>query len=271
MRRRRLILILIILLAAAGGAYAWYPPFRLFTWVAAGRSPDCPLAQALQSERNAQLEKESNERIIKGSKLISLDAQGLELWQTPKGRFWIPGGSRNRLPFYLAAQERGIYGTGDAGPHTRDIAIDWGAGIGVTVNEELLAGAEKVVAIEASPENLECLRRNFSNEIATGRVILYPSDPLTTIDKVVAELTPARVDYIKFDLDGGEPKPLAGARDTVSRFKPRISVATYGRADHTRLVEQIIRGIRSDYQIRCGPCATVKEAHSIRPDVLYFK
>jgi len=270
-RRPRLILILTILLAAAGGAYAWYPPFRLFTWVAAGRSPDCPLAQALQSERNAQLEKESNERIIKESKLISLDGQGLELWQTPKGRFWIPGGSRGLLPFHLAAQERGIYGTGDAGPHAGDIALDWGAAAGVTVSEELLAGAEKVVAMERSPENLECLRRNFSNEIATGRVTLYASDPLTTIDKIVAELKPARVDYIKFDLDGGEPKPLTGARDTISRFKPRISVSTYRRAGDARLVEQIIRGIRSDYQVRCGPCAPVKEAHSIRPDVLYFR
>jgi hypothetical protein len=271
LRSPRLILILSILLAAAGGAYAWYPPFRLFTWVAAGRSPDCPLSQALQSERNAQLEKESNERFIKESKLISLDRQGLELWQTPKGRFWIPGGRRGLLPFHLAAQECRIYGTGDAGPHADDTALDWGAAIGVTVNAELLAGAARVVAIEPSSENLECLRRNFSNEIATGRVLLYASEPLTTIDKVVAELKPARVDYIKFDLDSGGTLPLAGARDTISRFKPRISVATYGMAGYSKPVERIIRSFRSDYEVRCGPCAPVKEAHSIRPDVLYFK
>jgi hypothetical protein len=31
-----------------------------------------------------------------------------------------------------------------------------------------------VVAIEPSPANLECLRRNMSREIASGRVIVYP-------------------------------------------------------------------------------------------------
>jgi hypothetical protein len=259
------------MLAAAGAAYAWYPPFRLFTWVAAGRSPDCPLAQALQSERNAQIERQSHERIAKESTLISVDAHGLELWQTSKGRFWIPGKNRSLLPFHLAAGERGVYGTGDVGPHAGDVALDWGAGVGVTVNEELVSGAEKVVAIEQSLENIECLRRNLSGEIATGRVILYTSDPPATIDQIIADLKPARVDYIKFDLDGGGTGPLAGARETISRFKPRISVATYRRADHPRQVEQIIRGIRSDYQLRCGPCAPVKEAHAIRPDVLYFK
>lgn len=271
MRKSRSILILTVLLAAAGVAYAYYPPFRLLTWVAAGRSPDCPLAQALQSERNAQKEQQYNERIAKESKLVSVDAGGLELWATPKGRFWVPRGNRNLLPFHLAAQERGIYSAGDTGPRAGDIAIDWGASIGVTVTDELLAGAEKVIAVEPASDNLECLRRNLSNEIATGRVVLYERDPSTTVDKLVANLNLARVDTIRFDLDGDEPKTLGGARDTVARFKPRISVTAYRRSDHPKLVEQIMHGLRPDYLVRCGPCAPIREAYSIRPDVLYFQ
>ena len=31
-----------------------------------------------------------------------------------------------------------------------------------------------MVAIEPAPENIECLSRNFKDEIARGRVIVYP-------------------------------------------------------------------------------------------------
>jgi hypothetical protein len=31
-----------------------------------------------------------------------------------------------------------------------------------------------VVAIEVAPESLECLRRNLDEEIAGGRVLVYP-------------------------------------------------------------------------------------------------
>lgn len=270
-RGSRRIFILIIAVCAAGVGYAWYPPLRLITWVAVGRSPDCPLTQALRSSRNQQIEKESNDRIVKQSRLISIDREGLELWQTPQGRFWIPGSQRKLLPFYLAAQERKIYGSGDAGPQSNDIALDWGANIGVTVNEELLAGAGEIIAVEPSPQNVECLRRNFSNEIAIGRVILYPSDPSTTVDKVVADLKLARLNYLKVDAAGGEPKALNGARDTIARFKPRISVTTYHPSSDPKIIEQAIHAIRPDYQVRCGPCVELKEAHTIRPDVLYFK
>ena len=295
-----------VLLLIGGLAYAYYPPFRLFSWYAVGRSPDCPMGQAVKSADNLKLEIKYNDQIFKNSKLISQDRDGFELWQTPKGRFWIPAGSRYVLPFNLAEQERKIYGTGDFGPRAGDIVLDCGANIGVTINEELLAGAKQIVAIEPAPENLECLRRNFSNEIATGRVIVYPKGvwdrddtltlrvdpknsaadsfviqragavavnqiPLTTIDKIVAELKLPRVDYIKFDIEGAEPKALAGAHDTLVKFKPRLSVAAYHQADHPKLIPKIVCAARPDYQMQCGPCAVVDEGHYIRPDVLYFK
>ena len=253
-----------MLVGVAGMAYAWYPPFRLFTWVAVGRSPDCPLTQAIQSNRNEQIERESSERIIKQSKLVSLDGEGLELWETPQGRFWIPRSGRNLLAFYLAARQQTLCGAGD-------ICLDWGAQSGVNVNGELLAGAARIVAVDAAADHIECLRRNFSGEVAMGRVIVVAADSSSTIDQVVADLKLPRVDYIRVDAAGGEPKALSSARQTISRFKPRISVTTYHRSSNPRLVEQTIRGIRPDYQVRCGPCFALKDAHSIRPDVLYFK
>jgi len=295
--------LVLLILIIAGLAYAYYPPFRLITWVVAGRSPDCPIGEALKARENLKRQIAYKDEILNASKLVK-EEPGFELWETPKGRYWVPAGSRYVLPFNLAEQKRKIYGTGDFGPHAADIILDCGANIGVTVHEELAAGAKTIVAIEPAPENLECLRRNYPNEIAAGQVIIIPKGvwdkddvltlrvdprnsaadsfvlhregavevekvPLTTIDKIVAELKLDRVDYMKFDIEGAEPRALAGAKATLAKFKPRLSIATEHQPDDAKVIPEIVRAARPDYQMACGPC--VETEHSIRPDVLYFK
>jgi FkbM family methyltransferase len=302
--KARVIWLLLLLLVLAVFAYAYYPPFRLFAFAIAGRSPVCPLAEAVKADENLRRQVAYKDQILNASKLVEQDPKGYELWDTPRGRYWVPAGSRYVLPFNLAEQQRKIYGEGEFGPQPGDITLDCGANVGVTVHEELAAGAKKVVAIEPAPENLECLRRNYANEIATGRVILVPKGvwdkediltlkvdpknsaadsfviqrqgamdlekvPLTTIDKLVADLKLERVDYIKLDIEGAEPKALTGAKETLAKYKPRISIASYHAPDHPIVIPEIIRSARSDYKMHCGPCA--ESEFSIRPDVLYFK
>ncbi len=304
MKLKRVFWLIVLLLIIAGLAYSFYPPFRFFTWVMAGRSPVCTLPEAVKAADNLRRQVEYKDQILNASKLLEQDPKGFELWDTPQGRYWIPAGSRYVLPFNLAEQQRKIYGTGQFGPQAGDITLDCGANVGVTVHEELAAGAKTVVAIEPAPENLECLRRNFAPEIASGRVIVVPKGvwdkddfltlrvdpknsaadtfvlhregaldvekvPLTTIDELVADLKLRRVDYIKVDIEGAEPKALAGARNTLARFKPRISIASYHQPDHPRVIPELIRAARPDYRMQCGPCAETE--HSLRPDVLYFK
>lgn len=304
MKFRSLLIILILLVVVGAFAFEKYAPVRLFSYVIAGRSPECPLGAAMESDHNLERQVAYKDQILNASKLLQQDPQGFELWDTPKGRYWVPAGSRYVLPFNLAEQKRKIYGTGDYGPHSGDIVLDCGANIGVTVHEELAAGAKQIVAIEPAPENLECLRRNYPDEIRSGRVIVYPKGvwdkddyltlrvdpqnsaadsfviqrpgavdvlriPLTTIDHLVSELKLERVDYIKFDIEGAEPKALAGAHDTLAKYKPRISIASYHEPDDPKVIPEIIRRARPDYQMQCGPCAEAN--HSVRPDVLYFK
>jgi FkbM family methyltransferase len=300
----RTVLVLLILIAAAGFAYEYYPPFRLLAFVVAGRSPACPLPQALKSDENLRRQIEFNDKIRNASRLIQEDPKGFELWDTPHGRYWIPQGSRYVLPFNLAEQQRKIYGTGDFGPRGGDVVLDCGANIGVTVYEELAAGARKIVAIEPGPENLECLRRNYPAEIQSGRVVVVPKGvwdkedfltlrvdpknsaadsfvllrenvvdvqkvPLTTIDKLVNDLKLDRVDYVKLDIEGAEPKALTGAHATLAKWKPRLSVASYHKAGDPTMIPAVIHNARADYQMACGPCAEAD--HGVRPDVLYFK
>jgi FkbM family methyltransferase len=299
----RVVLLLILIVVIGCVTYNYYSPFRLLTWVALGRSPACTLPEALKSEENLQLQVQYKDQILNASKMLK-EESGYELWETPNGTYWVPAGSRYVLPYNLAEQKRKIYGTGDYGPHAGDVTLDCGANIGVTIHEELAAGAKTIVAIEPAPENLECLRRNFPAEIKSGRVIIVAKGvwdkedfltlrvdpknsaadsfvikregavdlekvPLTTIDKLVAELKLDRVDYIKLDIEGAEPQALQGAKQTLAKYKPRISIASYHQPDHPKVIPEIIRAARPDYQQACGPCAATE--HSIRPDVLYFK
>jgi FkbM family methyltransferase len=168
----------------------------------------------------------------------------------------------------------------------------------------LAAGASKVVAIEPAPENIECLRRNFKDEIAAGRVIVYPKGvwdkddilplevdpnnsaadsflirregasevrgvPLTTIDKLVAELKLERVDFIKMDIEGAETRAITGGRETIAKYHPRMSLSAYHAPDHPQKIPQMVRAVWSGYKVECGPCAEAN--HAVRPDVLYFR
>jgi FkbM family methyltransferase len=302
----RVLLLIAAFLAFAGAAFAWYPPFRYFALVVAGRSPQCPMAQAVRVERHERELTTAKDRILAASKLVQHDENGFDLWDTPSGRYWIPAGDKESymLPFNLAEQAVRIYGTGAQGVHAGDVVFDCGANVGVFTRVALDAGASKIIAIEPAPENLECLRRNYKAEIAAGRVIVIPKGvwdkedvlslridpknsaadsfviqratatstiqvPLTTVDKLVTDLKLDKVDYIKMDIEGAEPNALTGAHDTIAKWKPRISISAYHRDDHPVRIPKIIFAARPDYQMECGPCA---EANArIRPDILWFR
>jgi FkbM family methyltransferase len=291
-------------IVALAAALWFYPPARLTALVLIGRSPSCPWRQALQSGRNAKRQIEIKDRILKEIREIQKDPAGFHLWQTPTTRYWMPAGSDFVLPYNLAEQERKIYGTGELAVRAGDVVLDCGANVGVYVREALDAGAKLVVAIEPAPENLECLRRNFTAELAAGRVVIYPKGvwdkddwlvlnvdptnsaadsfvmhpegasgrlrlPLTTIDKLVAELKLERVDYIKMDIEGAEQRALAGARQTLAAYHPRLAISSYHRPDDPAKIPEIVHVGWAGYRTVCGVC-TALENSTIRPDVLFF-
>ena len=302
MRTNRILAATALPLVAGIAAFAWYPPFRMFALVVTGNSPVCPLSHALKSKANLEETLAIKDRIVAGSRLLK-EESGLELWETPKGQFWIPKGNRYVLPFNLAEMERHVYGSGEHFIHPGDIVLDCGASDGDFTREALRAGAAKVIAIEISPSSAECIRRNTAAEIAAGKVVVYPKGvwdredqltlnvddtnfaansvvlrpdeshpsiqvPLTTIDRIVAELNLPRVDFIKMDVEGAEVKAIAGARETLLRFKPRLSIATEHKPDDEFTIPAAVRKVRTDYAMECGQCLEAK-GH-VRPDVLFF-
>ncbi len=289
------------MLIAAG---YFFPTVRLFGLKAVGRSPVCPMPNALAADRNLQAQILESNTILEASKVVENDPAGYHRVQTPKGEWWIPEGNDYVLPFNLAEQAREIYGTGEYAVKAGDTVLDCGANVGVWTRTALDRGAKLVVGFEPAPENIESYRRNFKDEIAAGRVVLVPKGvwdkddvlllkrdphnsaadsfvmladgtpgvqaPLTTVDEAVAELKLERVDYIKMDIEGAETRALDGSRLTVSRFHPRLSIATEHSPEDGVKIPAAVAKIWNGYRVVCGPCLETKDGH-VRPDVLYFQ
>jgi FkbM family methyltransferase len=218
---------------------------------------------------------------------------GLDLWNTPQGPIWTVHGT-TILPFLMAEQLRDIYEPKGHEVRRGDIVLDCGANIGVFTRKALSRGAGLVVAIEPAPQTLAAFRRNFETEIREGRVVVYPKGvwdhdaemelsldegnpggntvvmsqeaaapkvrvPLTTIDKIVAELKLPRVDFIKMDIEGAEKPALKGAENTIQRFRPRMSVSMEHLADDSTAIPRLVHSIEPNYSHQGCDCMATRK------------
>lgn len=244
--------------------------------------------------------------LLRSTKAEAVPGTNLAVFRTPQRDFYAPRGTA--LGFVLAEQQVRVYGDGQYRVRPGDIVLDCGANTGTFVHEALAAGARLVVAIDPSPGNVEAMRRTFAREAAEGRVIIYPKGvwdrdevlemnvfensaldsfvmqerteaqgarpnkirlPLTTIDKIVAELRLERVDYIKMDIEGAERRAIAGGAGTIRKHRPRMSIATENLDDDYREVPKALRAVRADYVSTCMLCRDTGLL-TAKPDVLHF-
>ena len=156
-------------------ALYFFPGLAVLPFVDSAKiSPFCSRWQAVQDLAVKLRQRDLAKEIRANTKLVRAE-NGYKLWSTPSGEFWVPDSNDDIINTLLAQQKRKIYGDAESGGvRAGDIVLDGGAHIGTYVRTALDAGAAKVIAIEPSPEALECLRRNFAGDIASGRVIVYP-------------------------------------------------------------------------------------------------
>lgn len=267
------------------------------------RTPFCSRWNASQ-DAHIKLEQEATaDQIAKSSHLVRRES-GLTLWATPQGQYWIPGADDGILSVLLAQEQRNIYGVGEWGVQPGDVVLDVGAYIGTWTKQALARGARQVIAIEPSPASVECLRRNLASEVAAGQVVIYPkgiwdsegtltlfanSDtgvgnsfiesnevtkkvdaiPVTTIDKLAAELALARVNFIKADVKGATQRLLRGGAGVIRRDRPRIAMSTEEAADDVASIARVAQVIVPGYQLKCGPC--LLDQKQIYTDVLFLR
>ena len=248
---------------------------------------------------------EARKQAAAATRLLHRDDRGFELYSTPNGQFWLPGGDANAdiLQTLIAEQSLNWYGDGDQMVRRGDIVIDCGAHVGVFTRVALDLGAARVIAIEPAPENLECLRRTFDSEIAEGRVQIIPMGawdtdtnlPLfvaprnSTLDSFVnrrdgdAALNGVRlisldhladiieldhVDLIKLNVSGAESRVLKGAYHLL-QSKPRVSVSVDHLADLGALAARLLTEANAGYTLECSRWRVAQGA--VRPGILWFR
>lgn len=168
------------------------------------------------------------------------------------------------------------YEFGGARLKPNGLVIDAGASEGFFTRYVLERGA-KVIVFEPVESLVGALKMTFDEEIANKLVSVFPyalgatsrTAKLETAEdhlfnsylsnngieiKIVALddiINHETVDFIKMDIEGSEMDAVVGARKTISKYKPRLSIAVYHQVENAHKVCTLLRQIRPDYQIKC--------------------
>ena len=235
------------------------------------------------------------------------EAFDLQQVHHPERSFWIRKSGLHEgaalLAYHLGERSRIQERFGETLIREGDIVIDCGAHVGTFVHQSLANGVSKVVAIEPDPSQVECLRRNFGEEIASGRVVVVPEGvwskegsmtlyvaslhsgassfleeqadkeimvPVTTIDELVGRLGLPRVDLIKLDIEGAEREALLGASETLRKYGPALLIDSYHRPDDVVVLARLIADAGVGYKASCGWCFSAQSG-LLRPHVQLYR
>lgn len=70
-----------------------------------------------------------------------------------------------------------------------------------------------------------------------------------TLDQFAIQNNLGKIDFIKADIEGAERHMLAGARNVIREFSPKISICTYHLPDDPKVLREIILNIQPNYTI----------------------
>jgi len=171
-----------------------------------------------------------------------------------------------------------FYEYGQCKIHAGDVVVDAGASEGFFTRFALERGA-RVIVVEPSRVWVSALERTFAAEISTGQVLIeracledqqgeaefnidpqigwvlnnQPGScevvPLQTIDALVEKLGYEKCDFIKMDIEGAERRAVAGARETLRRFRPRLAVAVYHEPAGYLDIRSDLHRLRAGYHV----------------------
>jgi len=238
------------------------------------------------------------------------DRLWIELIHTSTRSFWIKKSGTLMdgpalLGYVIAEQEWISEAATDYNVRPGDVVVDVGAHIGTFGDDALRKGAAKVVMVEPDPVNLECIRRNFAAEIASGKVIVAPvgawsktdilrfktgvansgtgtftgegeSDhqeiqvPVRRLDDILESAGISHVDFIKMDIEGAEREALKGAIKTLAQSKPRLMMDMYHRPDDDVVLPRLIMEANPAYRPFCAVCSPGSDNRMV-PYATFFK
>ena len=276
-----------------------------------GKAEHCTWAKIFQVYSGLARQAELTDHNRKQVHVEDFDPEwGIDLVSHPTRSFWVRREGINMrgdqlIGYLLAEHEWMAEQHPDKLVQPGDVVLDCGAHVGVFTAIALQRGASKVVAVEPDPTQLECLRRNFRNEIAMGKVVVVAKAvwsqegsmmlsvgrdnsgmsslvkerggqqievPVTTIDRLVQELSLPRVDYMKLDIEGAEREALRGAMETLRLYRPRLMIDSYHRVDDLEVLPRILLSAHPDYEQVYGSCEPSAEfkGHLIPHNSFWF-
>lgn len=283
-------------------AFHWRPYIAAAFMRASGNVSGCSFSDTMGAIRRRLAQNRISQDVKAAAAIVEIDSNGFKLVRVRNDSFWEPPGNGSVSAAQIVELESKYAFLPDP-IHRGDIVLDCGANVGVFTRMALDSGAEKVVAIEPAPHNLECLRRTFSSEISSGRVMLCekgvwdkedflalaindeteakdsfvrksnshagPRIALTTIDNLVSELKLPRVDFIKMDIEGAEKQALTGAKRIMRAYHPRMEISVDHLPEDPVQVPLLLARLGAQYRQRCLICA-MGDNHLV-PTILLFE
>jgi FkbM family methyltransferase len=109
---------------------------------------------------------------------------------------------------------------------------------------------EKTIFLSSINSGSNTVNRDFMELHAEGMKVNREEQVLITpLDEVVCNLN-FPVSFLKADVEGSERELLLGARETIRRSKPRLSICTYHLPDDWREIPRMVESFRMGYRIR---------------------
>lgn len=157
-----------------------------------------------------------------------------------------------------------------------EVFVDCGAFTGDTIIEFIdslkkqnINAYKKIYAFECDGKNIKKMKETIANEniaiIERGcwseKTVLRFADgngansqlgnvgetlvAVDTIDNIVLNDV---VTFIKMEIEGSELEALKGAKNTISKFKPKLAICVYHKKDDMILIPKYIKSLNSDYK-----------------------
>ena len=72
------------------------------------------------------------------------------------------------------------------------------------------------------------------------------------------------------DIEGAERQPLTGARETLSRWKPRLEISVDHLPGDPVEIPRLVRQASPGYRVPCLVCVVPKRTWTVEPAILFF-
>ncbi|NJO47079.1 MAG: FkbM family methyltransferase [Oscillatoriales cyanobacterium RM2_1_1] len=153
-----------------------------------------------------------------------------------------------------------------------DVVFDCGAAEGI-FSFLVRSQAKHIYSFEPLPDYLPALAKTFGSDAnvsivpqalgnRTGTAYLQPAGVCSMISQQDTGLAIAMdtidhfctthqtpINYLKADLEGYELNLLAGAKEAIWQFRPKIAITTYHQGSHAQDIRQFLQGIHPSYNI----------------------